>query len=209
MNSTTELNMIAELDLDSIKAKLMHKQSGEGWSAAHANAVECEYRRFLCLMKLFPHEQVTLRFDVDIFWHYHILDTMKYAADCEQIFGYFLHHVPSSAQQGEDDEALHRRNAARMQKLHEKTFGEACIGQREQGKAATAGSAPTPAKMAWCTPMIAKSAWCTPMTPKKTCYTPMTGKPAWCTPATAFTPRQLIVAPNDQRYARQLMTEAA
>jgi hypothetical protein len=34
------MNAIAELDLDPIKVKLMHKESGEGWSLERANAVE-------------------------------------------------------------------------------------------------------------------------------------------------------------------------
>jgi hypothetical protein len=138
MNSNADLNMIAELDLDPIKVKLMHKESGEGWSLEQANAVEFEYRRFLCLMKLFPHEQTAPLFDVDIFWHYHILDTMKYAADCEQIFGYFLHHFPYVGLRGDgDDEAVHHRVGARMQQLYEATFGEGYIRQ-EAVRAATA-----------------------------------------------------------------------
>jgi hypothetical protein len=143
MNSNTEFNMIAELDLDPIKVKLMHKESGEGWSLEQANLVEFEYRRFLHLMKLFPHEQTAPQFDVDIFWHYHILDTMKYAADCQQIFGYFLHHFPYAGLRGEDDEAAHQRVGARMQELYEATFGEACIWQGEGDTAKTAWSVGT------------------------------------------------------------------
>lgn len=130
MNSNAELNVIAKLDLDPIKVKLMHKESGEGWTLAQANAVEFEYRRFLSLMKLFPHEQVAPLFDVDIFWHYHILDTMKYAADCENIFGYFLHHFPYTGLRGEDDEAAHQRVGVRMQELYEATFGETYVRQQ-------------------------------------------------------------------------------
>ena len=79
------MNVINALDLDPIKVKLMHKESGEGWSLERANAVEFEYRRFLTLMKKYPHEQTSPLVDVDTFWHYHILDTMKYAADCEAV----------------------------------------------------------------------------------------------------------------------------
>jgi hypothetical protein len=131
MNSTAELNVIAALNLDPIKVKLMHKESGEGWSRVQVNEVEIEYRRFLHLLKLFPDEQVTPRFDVDIFWHYHILDTMKYAVDCEKVFGYFLHHYPYSGLGGEDDEADHHRTGARTQELYEVTFGETWIRQEE------------------------------------------------------------------------------
>jgi hypothetical protein len=135
MNSNAQLKLIAELNLDPIKVKLMHKESGEGWSLAQASAVEVEYRRFLSLMKLFPNEQVAPRFDVDIFWHYHILDTMKYAIDCQHIFGYFLHHFPYIGMSGEDEDDAALRASARMQKLYEASFGEPYIQQPEFPKA--------------------------------------------------------------------------
>ncbi|GGY83722.1 glycine-rich domain-containing protein [Pseudoduganella plicata] len=124
MFSTEHFNPIAALDLEPIKVKLMHVESGEGWSLEKANAVEFEYRRFLYLMKMFPQEQTAPLMDVDIFWHYHILDTMKYAIDCEAVFGYFLHHFPYIGLRGEDDEAAHERVGQRMKELYESTFGE-------------------------------------------------------------------------------------
>ncbi|KQW88587.1 hypothetical protein ASC94_24595 [Massilia sp. Root418] len=124
MNSNDDFKAIAELDLEPIKVKLMHEESGEGWSLERANAIEFEYRRFLILMKKFPHEQTAPLMDVDTFWHYHILDTMKYAADCEAVFGYFLHHFPYIGLRGEDDAAAHHRVGERMKELYEATFGE-------------------------------------------------------------------------------------
>jgi hypothetical protein len=179
MNSNTEFNIIAELDLDPIKVKLMNKESGEGWSLEQANAVEFEYRRFLYVMKLFPQEQTAPLVDVDIFWHHHILDTRKYAADCEQIFGYFLHHVPDSGSRGEDDEAVHHDTGARMQELYEATFGEAYIRQAVSSKAAWCQPSTASAKTAWCQPSTAsaKTAWCQPST--------ASAKTAWCQPSTA------------------------
>jgi hypothetical protein len=157
MTSNTEFNAIAELDLDPIKVKLMHKESGEAWSLEKANAVEFEYRRFLQLMKMYPGEQTAPLFDVDTFWHYHILDTMKYAADCEQVFGYFLHHFPYIGLRGEDDEAAHHEAGSRMQELYEATFGEAYI--RGHGRETTAWSgAADPQTAAW-SGAAAKTAW--------------------------------------------------
>jgi hypothetical protein len=198
MNSNAELNTMAEVDLAPIQVKLMNKEGGEGWTQERAKAVEFEYRRFLYLMKLFPHEQVAPLLDVDIFWHYHILDTMKYAVDCERIFGYFLHHVPDSGLRGEDDGTVHHRAGARMQELYEATFGEAYIRQEEghPGTAPpetawcnpttpkTAWCNPAPAKIAWCNPTTAKSAWCNPTTPKTAWCNPTTAKTAWCNPTT-------------------------
>ena len=125
MDTNDSFKAIAELNLDAIKVKLMHRESGEGWSLEKANAVEFEYRRFLILMKQFPQEETAPLMDVDTFWHYHILDTLKYAADCEQIFGYFLHHFPYIVLRGADDEAAHHRVGERMKQLYEQTFGEA------------------------------------------------------------------------------------
>lgn len=120
-------NAIAELDLEPIKVKLMHKESGEGWSLERANAIEFEYRRFLILMKKYPNEQTAPLVDVDTFWHYHILDTLKYATDCEAVFGYFLHHFPYIGLRGEADEKAHHRVGQRMKELYEATFGEGYI----------------------------------------------------------------------------------
>ena len=158
MNSNQEFNFITALDLDPIKVKLMHKESGEGWSRAKVDAVAFEYRRFLCLMKRFPQEQTAPLFDVDIFWHYHILDTMKYAADCEHIFGYFLHHFPYSGLRGDDDEIAHHRIGARMQELYEATFGEAYIRQ-DESQTVTAWSQAVTAKTAWSQAVTAPTAW--------------------------------------------------
>jgi hypothetical protein len=44
MDSYNECKAIVELDLDPIKVKLMHGESGEGWSLEKASAVEVEYR---------------------------------------------------------------------------------------------------------------------------------------------------------------------
>jgi hypothetical protein len=142
MVSINDFSSIAALDLDPIKVKLMHKESGEGWTLEYANTIEFEYRRFLYLMKIFPNEQTAPLFDVDIFWHYHILDTMKYAADCESIFGYFLHHFPYVGLRGEEDEVTHQLAGNRMRELYEHTFGDAyiCTGQKLQADTQTAWS---------------------------------------------------------------------
>jgi hypothetical protein len=73
---------------------------------------------------MFPAEQAAPLVDVDTFWHYHILDTMKYAADCDAVFGQFLHHFPYIGLRGEDDLAAHESMGLRMKELYEATFGE-------------------------------------------------------------------------------------
>jgi hypothetical protein len=134
MISNAEFAAIAELDLEPIKVKLMHEESGEGWSLEMANSVEADYRRFLYLMKMYPNEEMAPLMDVDIFWHYHILDTMKYAADCDKVFGYFVHHFPYLGLRGEDDEQAHHAAGSRMQEVYEATFGEAYVREREPSR---------------------------------------------------------------------------
>ena len=125
MNTTPVMNAFAALDLEPVKTKLMHVASGEGWSRAKVDALDVEYRRFLYLSHAFPSEEIAPTVDVDTFWHYHILDTAKYAADCASTFGYFVHHNPNvkldSAPEAGDEE----RGGRRMREMYEHTFGVA------------------------------------------------------------------------------------
>jgi len=150
IHTAAVIDAINALDLGAIKTKLMHGASGEGWSAAYADAVEVEYRRFLTLMKLYPNEATAPLVDVDTFWHYHILDTAKYAADCASAFGYFLHHYPYLGLDGAEDEASRDTAGARMHALYAATFGVAMSA--------------VPAETAWCgrsdQPAQQATAWC-------------------------------------------------
>ena len=158
MISNNHFAAIAALDLNPIKTKLMHKESGEGWSLEHASAIETEYRRFLYLMTAFPHVQIAPLVDVDTFWHYHILDTMKYARDCEQAFGYFVHHYPYLGLMGEDDMELQQQAGERMHELYESTFGVSYVRPLRTDGALEAADVQT----AWAPAMsqAANSAWC-------------------------------------------------
>jgi hypothetical protein len=195
MSQKNDFAPIAALDLDAIKVKLMHEEFGEGWSRAYADTIEFEYRRFLYLVKKFPTEQAAPLIDIDIFWHYHILDTMKYAADCKQIFGYFLHHCPSTATQQEDAKTVHGRSGARMRKLYEATFGEACL-RHQEGNLATASSA----ESAWCSPAVVQTAWCSPAMAKTASCSPAKGETAWCSPAANITEPK-PAASNDRMWS--------
>lgn len=119
---------IAALDLDPIKIKLCHAESGAGWSRARADAVEVEYRRFLYLMKAFPNEHTMPSVEVDTFWHHHILDTRKYAADCAAAFGYFLHHNPVLGLDADTGAQILLRGAATTAALYQVSFGSAPEG---------------------------------------------------------------------------------
>jgi hypothetical protein len=150
------MQAITDLDLEPIKAKLMHP-SGEGWSLSKVTAVETEYRRFLYLLKVFPTESTAPGVSVDVFWHYHILDTMKYAADCAAAFGYFVHHYPYVGLDEDDaaDQAAREHADKRMRSLYEQVFADT-----DQGAADLAAYC-TKAEPAQDTLAAEASAYCT------------------------------------------------
>jgi hypothetical protein len=129
---------IFALNLDPIKLKLMDCEEGHGWTRSQADDYEREYKRFLALLAKFPDQVIAPNANVDKFWHGHILDTMKYADDCKQVFGYFLHHFPYFGMRGEEDAANLASAAANMRRLYELEFGAA-----QEGKTAYCGAAVT------------------------------------------------------------------
>jgi hypothetical protein len=170
MFSNDDFALIAALDLNPIKTRLTHVESGEAWPLERAAAAETEYRRFLYLMKAFPKVEIAPLKDVDIFWHYHILDTMKYARDCEQVFGYFQHHHPSLDMESENGREIQQHAGERMRELYQATFN---VPYAQAGDTQTAWCTGTgiaeagDMQTAWCTGTgIAKAgdmqtAWCT------------------------------------------------
>jgi hypothetical protein len=191
--SLDDLAAINSLNLDAIKLKLMHVESGEGWDRARAEAAESEYRRFLYLTRKYPGERIAPTVEADTFWHYHILDTVKYAKDCEDIFGHFLHHDPNVGigEGSSPDEQI--RASERMWALYESEFGTVDLESRASAWCTvtdTAGASPfttMKAVTAWCTVTAprSKTAWCTVTAPRsKTAWCTVTGtraKTAWCT----------------------------
>ena len=97
------LTPIADLDLTMVKSKLADPDESLGWSPEYSDRVEAEYRRYLALSRGYPDKAIVPSKIVDAFWHAHILDTQAYVADCERIFGFFLHHYPYFGMRGEDD----------------------------------------------------------------------------------------------------------
>ena len=180
MSIDTEFSVFEALDLTAIKMKLTHAESGEGWSEHRANAVEAEYRRFLFLMKKYPDGGASPTVDVDTFWHYHILDTMKYARDCDTLFGFFLHHYPYVGMGAGANEGERQRAGERMRQIYEAEFG-ACI-RGDAAWCAFPGQAARAGDKAWCAfpggqaAKAGDSAWCA--SPGK--QPVQAGDSAWC-----------------------------
>ncbi len=85
---------INEESLDLIRWK-MNNSSEVGLNEEEVEMAIDEYRRFLILKMGNPGVNLAPTDLMDKAWHMHILDTRRYAEDCEGMFGRFLHHRPS------------------------------------------------------------------------------------------------------------------
>jgi hypothetical protein len=167
MNKDTQKNLkdrmkaIFELDLEPIKSKLMDDSDGPGWSREQADRCELEYKRFLGLAARFRGEGIVPSVEVDTFWHAHILDTRKYARDCERALGFFMHHTPHYGPRAAADAEKVEAGFARTRALYEQLFGAEAAG-RPAWRAVADGKAGKQA--AWCARAEDKAekhaAWC-------------------------------------------------
>ena len=117
-----------ELELNCVRGALIEKQ---GWSLERAEAARAEYVRFLTLLQrrpgfmVIPWPNEEGQDDLDQFWHQHILDTAKYAADCNALFGRMIHHNPHVLRgSGEERDATEK-----TQRLYARTFGSGSYGR--------------------------------------------------------------------------------
>jgi len=114
---------IQALDLEQVKRKLMDEQKGQGWTREQADYYETEYKKFLTLIAKHPNELIAPANAVDKFWHGHILDTKKYAEDCDRVFGYFLHHFPYFGMRGKEDAENLVAATENTKRFYEQEFG--------------------------------------------------------------------------------------
>jgi hypothetical protein len=93
---------VSRIDLDALRRKLAEEK---GFSEETLAQMDNQYRQFLSLKLRFPGKSLVPTRFIDEMWHAHILDTRAYANDCENIFGYFLHHYPYLGVGGEGEKA--------------------------------------------------------------------------------------------------------
>jgi hypothetical protein len=100
---------IDALDLEPIvfKLTLEEKEGGEGWDLKTADKLILDYRLFLFLSylnrKYNLNTAIVPNESIDTIWHHHILDTEKYDEDCQELFGFKIHHFPYLGMRGEED----------------------------------------------------------------------------------------------------------
>jgi hypothetical protein len=123
---TTEerLRHIDALDLEPIVYKLMHPEPGHAaLSLAEADQDVALYRCFLKLCVLHPTATIVPTRQLDHVWHTHMLDTAKYRADCDLVFGHFMDHFPYAGLRGEEDRRAWRDDFAQTRRLFRRHFG--------------------------------------------------------------------------------------
>jgi len=118
----TFIGKLTQLDLQPIAYSLLHSNE-EKWNIQKTNQAISAYLMFLLLIYLYPNSQLVPNQEIDRVWHYHILDTMKYAEDCEMLFGRFIHHFPYFGQRGKIDKENLQKAFEQTQVIFEEHFG--------------------------------------------------------------------------------------
>ena len=108
---------IENLDLAWIRERLIKS----GRDIILVEEAEQEYRRFLMLVAAFPGAKIVPTVKADIFWHEHILNTRRYFADSDLIFGFYLHHSPVSSKNEFEKHNLAVRKTRLLYRLY---FGQ-------------------------------------------------------------------------------------
>ncbi|MEX0270119.1 glycine-rich domain-containing protein-like [Leptolyngbyaceae cyanobacterium UHCC 1019] len=105
---------LMQLDLGAIAHTLYHKKK---WQWQKILQAIVKYLAFLLLIYLYPDQKLVPCEEIDAVWHCHILDTLKYTEDCQNLFGYYVHHFPYLGERGEEDEHDLQRSFAETERL--------------------------------------------------------------------------------------------
>ena len=126
---TASERRVNEESLDLIRCK-MNNSSDLGLDEEQVEMSIEEYRRFLILKMENPGVKLSPTGLMDKAWHTHILDTRRYAEDCEAMFGRFLHHHPSykGAESGQRGDVLTRASEV-MSSLYSEMYGHDPLGE--------------------------------------------------------------------------------
>lgn len=88
---TSFASRLAKIDLTAVMAHVAQDTGLMGEDLARAEQL---YRQFLTLKAKFPTTSFVPPKLVDEVWHAHITFTRQYFADCDLLFGEYLHHTP-------------------------------------------------------------------------------------------------------------------
>lgn len=128
MEMITTENQLVEIDLRPIFFKMQCEGETLNGEEINFDVAERTYRQFLTLHAGHPERTLVPSELIDLVWHFHILDTRKYAADCERIFGRYLHHDPYFGIGSDESYEENQRAWRETQELWEAEFGEPLLG---------------------------------------------------------------------------------
>ena len=91
----TGLSTIDRMSLKDVSERFKREHPDLKLTSDDVRQIENLYKSFLWLSYTYPKMSLAPAKIIDDYWHIHILDTQRYQQDCHEIFGFFLHHIPS------------------------------------------------------------------------------------------------------------------
>jgi hypothetical protein len=111
--------------IDSLSLEEKHSPASPFLERELAENFCLQYQKYLFLVcKYRGKVQFSPSLGMDIVWHAHILDTMAYHRDCQQLFGIYIHHYPYFGVRSEEDRENLEKAYSNTQKLFLIEFGE-------------------------------------------------------------------------------------
>ncbi len=98
MSTITFLSQLNSLDLQPVARKLMSSSDEYRWTEQQLEIAILRYKMFLYVKYHYSHLKLVPTKEIDEVWHAHILvDTERYMQDCQNLYGYILHHRDGSS----------------------------------------------------------------------------------------------------------------
>ncbi len=104
------------------------KKLSKVYGPKRAKILEKQYRNYLFLRWKYKEILLPPSIEIDEYWHEHILNTQKYHDDCEEIFGYYLHHEPNH---GLSESEITRMFQENTQELYFEEYGQYILAIRK------------------------------------------------------------------------------
>lgn len=121
------LTLMATWNFDLAIEKVLEIKNGE-WTRERADKAVQNYKRYMAVTKALGGLQLVPNGDIDEIWHMHILDTHAYMADCDALFGEYLHHYPYFGMLGKENRKQWLEVQNVSSKLWTQLFGEPLYG---------------------------------------------------------------------------------
>ncbi len=112
------LKKVREIDLLTIASSLL---SRKGESEVNIDTLVDIYGKWLALRMTYGRLLTPPNSQIDEMWHEHILHTEQYFADCEYLFGTYMHHYPRNDSAVKEEELF---QFERMKQLWNQHFHE-------------------------------------------------------------------------------------